>query len=73
MTLRDVRDFVRHHAGEFAFVFRFQHQAGIDADEAAGQREGVDAGVAHREEAEALARRHELRSTGDSPATAHTR
>src|SRR5581483_10970862 len=39
VTLRDVRLFVAEHAGELAFVARRGDEAGIDAHEAAGQRE----------------------------------
>ena len=42
VSLRDVRDFVREHARELALVLRFEQQPAVDADEAAGQREGVD-------------------------------
>ena len=54
VPLRDVRDFVRQHAGELRFVARGEHQPVVHADEAAGQREGVDGAVAHEEEVEAL-------------------
>ena len=54
VPLRDVRDFVRQHAGELRLVARGQHQPVVHADEAAGQREGVDGVVAHEEELEAL-------------------
>ena len=38
---RDVRDLVRHDAGQFGFGFGLQHQAGVHEEESAGQREGV--------------------------------
>ena len=50
VPLRDVRDFVRQHAGELRFVARGEHQPVVHADEAAGQRERVDRVVAHEEE-----------------------
>ena len=56
VTLRDVRDLVRQHAGELRFVARGEHQAVVHADEAAGQREGIDGVVAHEEELETLRR-----------------
>ena len=54
VVLRDVRDFVREHRGELGFVLREQDEAGVDADEAAGQRERVDRGVGDGEELEVL-------------------
>ena len=54
VALRDVGDLVREHAGELAFAAGRGDQAGIDADEAARQREGVDAVVLDREEREAM-------------------
>ncbi len=54
MALGDVRDFVRQHARQLRFVACGQHQAVVHADEAAGQREGVDGVIAHEEELEPL-------------------
>ncbi len=52
MALRDVRDLVRQHAGELRLVLGRGDEARVDADEAAGQREGVDRRVAYGEESE---------------------
>ena len=38
----DVRDFMRHDAGQFGFGFGLQHQPGVHEEEAAGQGERVD-------------------------------
>ena len=48
MPRRDVRDLMRHHAGQLGFGVRFQDQARVDEEEAARKREGVDIlGVDH--------------------------
>ena len=48
MPGRHVRDLVRHHARQFGFVIGFQDQPGIDEEESAGKRKGVDLlGVDH--------------------------
>ena len=54
VVLRHVGDFVRQHARELRFRLREQDQAGVDADEAAGQRERIDLRIGHREELEVL-------------------
>ncbi len=54
MVLRDVRDFVREHARELGFGLGEQDEPGVDADEAAGQRERVDLRIRHAEELEVL-------------------
>jgi hypothetical protein len=54
VPLRDVRNFVSQHTGQLALVLGLQEQAAVYADEAAGQREGVDAVVPDHEEVEAL-------------------
>ena len=65
---RHVRDFMRHHAGQFRFVVRLQNQPGIHEEESARQRErvhffGVDhfdrerhlgVGIAHQVLADAI-------------------
>ena len=56
VTLRDVRDFVREHAGKLGFVARREDETEVDADESARQCEGIDGVVAHEEEREALRR-----------------
>ncbi len=38
----DVRDLVRHHAGQLGFIVSSQNQAGVHVEESAGQSEGVD-------------------------------
>ena len=45
---------MREHARELGLVLREQDEAGVDADVAARQREGVDLRVGHREELEVL-------------------
>ena len=55
VALRDVRDLVCEDAGQFAFVARLEQQPRVHADEAAGQREGVDRLVADHEEVERAA------------------
>ncbi len=42
MARRDVSDFMRHHARHLGFVVGVEQNAGVDEEEAAGQREGVD-------------------------------
>lgn len=42
MTLRDVRNFVRHDRSQFIFIFCPGNQAGIHADVATWQRERID-------------------------------
>ena len=54
VALRDVRDFVRQHAGELVLVARGLDQAGVHTDVAAGQGEGVDARIVDDEELEAV-------------------
>jgi hypothetical protein len=49
MALRDVRGFVREHAGELRLVAAREDGAVVAEDEAAEDREGVDARLAHRE------------------------
>ena len=43
VVLRDVRDFVRHHARELRLAGGGENQSLVDEDEAAGHGEGVDA------------------------------
>ena len=52
VPLRDVRHFVRQHAGEFALIARLEHEARVDADVSAWQGERVDGRIAHDEEIE---------------------
>ncbi len=52
MPLGDVRDFVAHHARQLGLRLRSQEKSGIDANESAGQREGVDLAVVDQEEFE---------------------
>ena len=61
MALGDVRLLVAHDARQFALVVGRQQQTGIDADDATGHREGVDARVADHQEAEVRRRRRPLR------------
>ena len=56
VMLGDVRDFVAQHRGEFRFALCQQDQSGVDADETAGQGEGVDGVVVDGEELERLSR-----------------
>ena len=42
VTRRDVRNFVRHHAGQFGFVVGSENQTAVDVEESAGKRERVD-------------------------------
>ncbi len=42
VMLGDVRDFVAQHGGKLGFILGKQDQPGIDTDETAGQRKGVD-------------------------------
>ncbi len=49
-------DFVRHHPGHLGLALRGQDQPGVDADESAGQRKGIDLRIAHHEKLEFLAR-----------------
>jgi hypothetical protein len=44
VPLRDMGDFVRQHAGEFALVLGREQQSRVDADVAAGERRGIYAG-----------------------------
>ena len=55
VPLRDVRDLVGQHAGEFVFIAGRIDQAGMHTDVAAGQGEGIDIGIVDDEEREALA------------------
>jgi len=57
---------VGEHGGELAFAGGGRDQAGIDADEAAGQGEGIDRIVAYDEKRERLVR---LWTIGDKPVT----
>ena len=52
MPLGDMRDLVREHARELRLVRGGGDETLVEADEAPGQREGVDARVAHHEEPE---------------------
>ena len=52
MALLHVADFVAQHRGQFRFALRGEDQPGVHADEAAGQRKGVDRRVAQDEELE---------------------
>ena len=52
VPLRDVRDFVRQHARELAFILCFEQEPRVDADITAGQCERIDRGVANHEEVE---------------------
>ena len=54
VALGNVSDFVAHHAREFAFGLGGNDGARMHGDEAAGQREGVEARVADREEKEVV-------------------
>ena len=56
MPLRNVSDLMREHARCFRFALRTENQPGVNANEAAGQRECVDLAVAHQEEFEMLPR-----------------
>ena len=56
---RDVRDLVREHAGDFAFVARVVEHTAIDVNESARQRERVDVRLIH--DAELIL---EVRTTG---------
>ena len=49
MALRDVRRFVREHACKLRLIAAGENRPVVKPDEAAGQREGVDARFAHRE------------------------
>ena len=49
MLLRQMPQFVGHHAGHFGFTLRRQQQAGIDADEASQHRKRVDGRILHHE------------------------
>jgi hypothetical protein len=49
-----VGDFVCEHARELVLVARCAHQPRVQADEAAGEREGIDVGVPDHEEREAV-------------------
>ena len=42
VILRDVRNFVREDGGQFVLAARHRDQAGVDADETAGQGKRVD-------------------------------
>jgi hypothetical protein len=53
VPLRDMTDLVREHRRQLALGLGRAQQAGVDADEAAGQRERVDRVVGDREELEA--------------------
>ena len=52
MALRDVRDFVRKHRGEFGLGFGGEQQPGVHTDKAARQRKRVDGRIPDREELE---------------------
>jgi hypothetical protein len=54
MALRDVRDLVSKDARKFVFIARGLEQAGVYADESAGEGKGIDIGVIDDEKAEAL-------------------
>ena len=45
VVLGDVCDLVRDYAGKFGFTLCGQQQPGMDADVAARQGEGIDAGI----------------------------
>ena len=53
VALRDVGDLVRQHRGHFRLALGGGDETGVQADVAAGQREGVDHRVADDEEIEA--------------------
>jgi hypothetical protein len=54
VLLRDVRDFVREHAGHLVLARRRQHEAGVGADIAAQRGERVDLPILQQEEGEGL-------------------
>ena len=39
---RNVRDLMRHNAGQFRFIVRSQNQAGVDVEEPAGESKCID-------------------------------
>jgi cyclic pyranopterin phosphate synthase len=55
MALHHMADFVRDDAGQFRFAGGGKNQPGMHTDDATRQGKGVDAVVAHHEEAETLA------------------
>ena len=55
VALLDVRDLVREDTGQLGFVGRGGEQPLVNADEAAGQGEGIDGRILHQEKLEALA------------------
>jgi hypothetical protein len=67
VSLRDVRDLVRHHTGQLTLGLCGEDQPGVHADVAAGHRERVDAVVAEREEVELRARASGLTATSRCP------
>src|SRR5258708_35918572 len=52
MVLGGVRDFMAKHRRQFGFGLREEDETGVDADEAARKRKGVDRRIGHREELE---------------------
>jgi hypothetical protein len=52
VVLRDMRDFVAQHRGEFVLGFRGQDETTVHADVAAGAGKGVQRRVDHHEKAE---------------------
>jgi hypothetical protein len=54
VSLSDMRDFVRQHARQLAFVLGLEQQSAVHPNEPARQGERIDGVVANHEEIEAL-------------------